>query len=134
MSFFKSIRPELPQASRPNVPYLLNRIAPAPGAAAVALLKRTKWLHGNQYPVRTGWYERNYSIALINDPRDAGLRFDYFEVIADQSDERFPGKWYTFEPEFGLNEAYYQELPWRGVQRHRDALLSNNESTTLQLQ
>ena len=70
-------------------------------------MRRTKWYPGTIKPVREGWYERNYN-NVSSVP----------EVIHKDLWQQFKpgdGFWYVDEPEGQINDAFYENLPWRGV-------------------
>ena len=55
-------------------------------------------------PAREGLYLRDYSSNEIG-----GWNFDYW--LTDGT----VGYWYVNEPKGQWNDAYYQDLPWRGL-------------------
>ena len=70
-------------------------------------MKRTKWYPGTIKPVREGWYERDYT-SVSSVP----------EVIHKDLWQQFKpgdGFWYVDEPAGQINDAFYENLPWRGI-------------------
>jgi hypothetical protein len=70
-------------------------------------MKRTPWYPGTTYPVRGGWYERDYSNVL---EVTGTVIMDLWQQIRPGS-----GYWYVEEPRGQINDAFYENLPWRGV-------------------
>jgi hypothetical protein len=69
---------------------------------------KTEWYPATTKPVREGWYERDYTVVFGVDKIFLDLWLPF-----SQRD----GYWYVNEPAGELNDAYYEELPWRGVKR-----------------
>ena len=67
----------------------------------------TPWFDGKVKPVREGAYLRDYSSTS-----EGGWHLDYW-----LTDGRV-GFWYVNEPNGQWNDAWYEELPWRGLTRH----------------
>ena len=71
---------------------------------------KTEWYPATTKPVREGWYERDYTgIFGI----EANIQLDLWQASLEYDG----GYWYVSEPEGELNDAYYEELPWRGLAR-----------------
>ena len=68
-------------------------------------MRRTKWYPGTIKPVREGWYERDYSSTLID-----GIHKDLWQQFKPGD-----GYWFVDEPEGQINDAFYENLPWRGI-------------------
>jgi len=64
----------------------------------------TPWFSGDIKPVRSGAYIRDYT----NTP-EGGWCFDYWLTDGNI------GFWYVNEPEGQWNDAWYENLPWRGL-------------------
>jgi len=79
------------------------------GAGAV---KKTPWLPGSVSPVREGWYERDYTEIFGggSDPAPH-VHLDLWQQAAPGV-----GFWYV-DQGAGINDAYYEDLPWRGVEK-----------------
>ena len=67
----------------------------------------TPWYSGNQKPAREGLYLRDYT-----GTPEGGWHFDYW--LTNGTDV---GYWYVNEPKGQWNDAFYKELPWRGLTR-----------------
>ena len=66
----------------------------------------TPWYPSTTKPAREGLYLRDY-----RGTSDGYIHFDYW--LTDGS----VGYWYVNEPTPNWNDAWYQELPWRGLTR-----------------
>ena len=70
----------------------------------------TDWYSG-KHPIRDGWYERDYSQA--EGFFEHGGQTIYLDLWMQTS----PGKgfWYVINPSGKINDAWWQNLPWRGL-------------------
>ncbi len=72
-------------------------------------MPKTGWYSKWQKPVREGWYERDYTgvFEVAGEPN----------VHLDLWMQSKPGKgyWYVDEPKGQINDAYFENLPWRGL-------------------
>ena len=66
----------------------------------------TPWFNGKVNPFRSGAYLRDYTKTP-----EGGWHFDYWLVDGKV------GFWYVNEPDDQWNDAWYIELPWRGLTR-----------------
>lgn len=75
------------------------------------MAKRTGWIAHHKKPIREGWYERDYTSIFGGgiDPLP--------HVHLDLWLQKSPGDgfWYVDEPKGQINDAYYENLPWRGL-------------------
>ncbi len=75
------------------------------------MAKRTGWIAHHKKPIREGWYERDYTSIFGGgiDPLP--------HVHLDLWLQKSPGDgfWYVEEPKGQINDAYYENLPWRGL-------------------
>ena len=71
---------------------------------------RTDWYSGKQHPIREGWYERDYSKAEGFFAHDGQTIFRDLWLQADSGN----GYWYVDEPKGQINDAWWENLPWRG--------------------
>ena len=70
-------------------------------------MKITPSYPGTTAPVREGWYERYYSGV----PEVPGtIYMDLWQQIRPGI-----GYWYVECPNGDINDAFYENLPWRGV-------------------
>lgn len=72
-------------------------------------MRKTGWYSKWQKPVREGWYERDYTgvLEVVGAPN---VHLDLWL----QSDSG-KGYWYVDEPKGQINDAYFEDLPWRGL-------------------
>ena len=74
-------------------------------------MRRTNWIPGDTFPIRPGWYERDYTTIF------GGGNAPLPHVHRDLWLQRSPadGYWSVDEPTGQINDAYYECLPWRGI-------------------
>lgn len=82
-------------------------------AALFRRLANTNWNQARTPPTARGWYERNHLACPYPDPRDRVISVDFFEPEPDALSIIYPGVWYVYDGVSGLNDASYQNLPWR---------------------
>lgn len=70
-------------------------------------MKRTPWYPGTVKPVREGWYERDYTGTFTG-----AIHLDLWQQIKPGI-----GYWYVDEPAGQINDAWYENLPWRGIEK-----------------
>ena len=73
-------------------------------------MRKTGWYSKWQKPVREGWYERDYSKAEGFFAHDGQTIFRDLWLQADSGN----GYWYVDEPKGQINDAWWENLPWRG--------------------
>jgi len=71
---------------------------------------KTEWYPAIIKPARAGWYERDYTGVL---PEGEQQIYRDLWILVSKCD----GYWYVDEPAGEINDAYYEELPWRGLTR-----------------
>lgn len=80
---------------------------------------KTDWFPPDSFPIRTGYYERDWTNTQIYPVNDRRIHLDWFEVDSDKRSICYPGVWYA-ESYYGaddFNDASLQNLPWRGLVR-----------------
>ena len=77
-------------------------------------MTKTQWFRGNQYPVRDGLYERDWTNTNIHPAEDRKIYLDLWVCEWNLNSICYPGVWYVID-ERGPNDASAQNLPWRGV-------------------
>jgi hypothetical protein len=70
-------------------------------------MKKTEWYPPHIKPVREGWYERDYSNTHM---KTETVFLDLWQQFSPGN-----GYWYVDEPPGQINDAYYENLPWRGL-------------------
>ena len=75
---------------------------------------KTDWYKPNQVPARRGYYERDHRNVWYIQPDENRIQFDLWEPVKNKRDPLYPGVWYC-DNEYGINDATYQNLPWRGL-------------------
>lgn len=80
---------------------------------------KTDWFPHDSFPIRTGYYERDWTKTDILPRHERGIHLDWFEVDSDKRSICYPGIWYaeTYYGAGDFNDASYQNLPWRGLDR-----------------
>ena len=80
---------------------------------------KTDWFPPDSFPIRTGYYERDWTNTDILPAIERSIHLDWFEVDSDERSVCYPGVWYA-ESYYGagdFNDASLQNLPWRGLVR-----------------
>ena len=77
-------------------------------------VKLTQWFPKDTYPIHRGLYERDWRDTDIIPKESRVISLDFWEPVTSRRSNLYPGVWYVGEE---MNDASYQNLPWRGVCR-----------------
>jgi hypothetical protein len=84
-------------------------------AALFRRLANGEWNQAAIPPKARGWYVRDHRACPYPNPRDRIFSADFFEPDPDPLSITYPGVWYVHDAAGGLNDASYQNLPWKHV-------------------